>query len=143
MCATCILLHDTKHTVYTSYNLNRMLSGPHELHTHVFVIHITWTVNYLRVWSYMRLHHLFRHKDLFYMRVLAMLCIMTTCTSIDLPQLDQVTCTAGYLCMVAENSHPPLQWICHSGKEKMQQNWQCCCSNVKAVAAIGNSAAVM
>ena len=50
----------------------------------------------------MRLHHLFTHEELFYthMRVLAVVRVITTCTFMDSPQLDQVMCAATYQCLI-------------------------------------------
>ena len=79
--------------------LKQDTSGPHKLHTHVFVIYtVTRTVNYLHVY---RATHVFTtslHAIYIHTRVLAVIHVITSCTSINSPQLDQVTHAAAYQC---------------------------------------------
>ena len=81
--------------------LKQDTSVPRQLNTYVFVIYTQ--LHALPITFMYRATCVFTtstHEVLFYMHthVLAVLCVITTCTSIDSPQLDQVTCTATSQC---------------------------------------------
>ena len=87
--------------VHTSYNLNETRVDLTSC-THMFLsfhtqLHSLFIIFMYRA-TYMRIHHLFTCRVLFYTHthVLAVMRIITTCTFIDLSQLDQVTHATAY-----------------------------------------------
>ena len=101
-----------QHMVHTSYNLNKIRMDLMN-YTRTYICLHALTNHYLCVQGYMHLHHLFTCEVLFYMhtRVLAVICVISTCTSIDSPQLDQVTHPTAYKCFDRAYNWSINQWL--------------------------------